>query len=169
MKEGNRLKAISLSIAGSISQLILHCSWVVVDWYFLSIQKIIMQMHLWVFFFLDKDLVVYFSMYNNNFIAVLFQIIVGNKNVDKDSAVSKYSQYISVLEEFTPKLLLRLLSLSLCRYLVFVMQYILLLQVLQVNMSLAARLLDNQYPVFSARNRSILCYCRSGNPRKIQY
>ena len=47
--------------------------------------------------------------------------------------MAKYVQYISVLEGFTPKLLLRLLSLSFFRYLVFVIQYILLLQVLHVE------------------------------------
>jgi len=55
------------------------------------------------------------------------------KLVEKIPAVAKYVQYISVLEGFTPKLLLRLLSLSFFRYLVFIIQYILLLQVLHVE------------------------------------
>ena len=49
--------------------------------------------------------------------------------------ISGFVRYISVLDEFTPKLLLRLLFLSLLRYLVFVLQYIFLLQVLQVEVS----------------------------------
>ena len=53
--------------------------------------------------------------------------------VDKIPAVGKYVKYINVLEEFTAKLLLRLLSLSFFRYLVFVIQYILMLQVLHVE------------------------------------
>jgi hypothetical protein len=57
------------------------------------------------------------------------------KLFEKIPAFSKYVQYISVLDEFTPKLLLRLLFLSLLRYLVFVIQYIFLLQVLQVEVS----------------------------------
>src|SRR5690606_27858386 len=52
--------------------------------------------------------------------------------VEKIPAMSKYVQYINVLEQFDPKLLLRLLSLSFFRYLTFVFQYILLLQVLNV-------------------------------------
>jgi hypothetical protein len=54
------------------------------------------------------------------------------KLVEKIPAMEKYVQYINVLEVFTPKLLLRLLSLSLFRYITFVLQYILLLQVLNV-------------------------------------
>jgi hypothetical protein len=53
--------------------------------------------------------------------------------IEKIPSAEKWSQYINVLEEFTPKLLLRLLSLSFFRYLVFVIQYILLLQVLEVE------------------------------------
>jgi hypothetical protein len=55
------------------------------------------------------------------------------KIVDKIPAAAKYVQYINVLEEFNPKLLLRLLSLSFFRYLVFIIQYILLLEVLHVD------------------------------------
>jgi hypothetical protein len=55
------------------------------------------------------------------------------KNIEKIQASKKFIEYINVLEEFTPKLLLRLLSLSFFRYLIFVLQYILLLQVLHVE------------------------------------
>jgi hypothetical protein len=53
--------------------------------------------------------------------------------IEKIPASKRFIQYVKVLEEFTPKLLLRLLSLSFFRYLVFVLQYILLLQVLNVT------------------------------------
>jgi hypothetical protein len=53
--------------------------------------------------------------------------------IEKIPTAEKWIRYINVLEEFTPKLLLRLLSLSFFRYLVFVIQYILLLQVLHVE------------------------------------
>lgn len=65
----------------------------------------------------------------------LFRLSWIIKLFEKIPAFSKYVQYISVLDEFTPKLLLRLLFLSLLRYLVFVIQYIFLLQVLQVEVS----------------------------------
>ena len=71
-----------------------------------------------------------------HFILVIFFFRLSwvTKIVERIPAINKYVQYISVLEEFNPKLLLRLLSLSFFRYLVFVIQYILLLQVLHVEM-----------------------------------
>ena len=42
-------------------------------------------------------------------------------------------KYINVLETFDAKILLRLLSLSLCRYLVFILQYIFMLELMQVE------------------------------------
>jgi hypothetical protein len=56
--------------------------------------------------------------------------------LERVSVFSKTIQYISVLDEFTPKLLLRLLLLSFLRYLVFVIQYILLLYVFKVEIGL---------------------------------
>jgi hypothetical protein len=44
-----------------------------------------------------------------------------------------FSKYISVLETFDAKILLRLLSISFFRYIVFVLQYIFILQLLQVE------------------------------------
>jgi hypothetical protein len=55
------------------------------------------------------------------------------KLIEKIPASKKFIEYIYVLEEFTAKLLLSLLSLSFFRYIVFVLQYILLLQVLHVE------------------------------------
>jgi hypothetical protein len=55
------------------------------------------------------------------------------KLLEKIPGSSKFIEYFNVLKEFTAKLLLRLLSLSFFRYLVFVLQYILLLQVLHVG------------------------------------
>jgi hypothetical protein len=55
------------------------------------------------------------------------------KLIEKIPASKKFIQYINVLEQFTAKLLLSLLWLSFFRYLVFVLQYILLLEVLHVE------------------------------------
>jgi len=46
---------------------------------------------------------------------------------------NRFSKYINVLETFDAKILLRLLSISLFRYVVFVLQYIFMLQLLQVE------------------------------------
>jgi hypothetical protein len=48
---------------------------------------------------------------------------------------ARFSKYINVLETFDAKILLRLLFLSVLRYFVFVLQYIFMLQLMQVEQS----------------------------------
>ena len=53
--------------------------------------------------------------------------------VEKLPYADRFSKYINVLETFDAKILLRLLSISFFRYIVFVLQYIFMLQLLQVE------------------------------------
>jgi hypothetical protein len=133
VKEGNRIKAISLSIAGSISQLlitlIMGCG---------GLAYIISQgnanapvMGLPVFWL--RTLLFLSACASVILLLFYFRLSWLIKLVEKIPSAAKYVEYINVLEQFTPKLLLRLLSLSFFRYVVFVIQYILLLQVLQVE------------------------------------
>jgi hypothetical protein len=55
--------------------------------------------------------------------------------LEKLQALGKIVKHISVLDEFTTRQLLQIMSLSLLRYLVFVLQYVLLLQVMHVEIS----------------------------------
>lgn len=138
IKEGSRLKAISLSIAGSISQLIitlvLGCSGLVYLLYFQGTHPAPV-MGLSVFWI--KVLLLISSIITVILILFFFRLAWLIRLIEKIPASKKFIQYVKVLEEFTPKLLLRLLSLSFFRYLVFVLQYILLLQVLNVTISWA--------------------------------
>ena len=134
VKEGSRIKAISLSIAGSISQLIITllmgCGGLVYLLYFQTAHKGPV-MGLSVFWI--ETLLFISGCVTAILILFFFRLSWLIKLVEKIPAAAKLVQYISVLEEFTPKLLLRLLSLSFFRYLVFVIQYVLLLQVLHVD------------------------------------
>ncbi len=133
VKEGNRIKAISLSIAGSISQLIIT---VVMGCGGLGFLIYSQPHHLAIMglsFFWLKTLLFISICSAIILILFFFRLSWVIRMIEKIPAFSKYVQYISVLEEFTPNLLLRLLSLSFFRYLVFVIQYILLLQVLHVD------------------------------------
>lgn len=134
VQEGNRIKAISLSIAGSISQLIITliigCGGLVYLIFFQG-NHAAPVMGLSVFWL--KTLLFLSSCVSIILILFYFRLSWLIKLVEKIPAAAKYVQYISVLDDFTPKLLLRLLSLSFFRYLVFVIQYILLLQVLDVD------------------------------------
>ena len=132
ISEGSRIKAVSLSIAGSISQLIITliigCMGLV---YLIFFQHTGAVMGLSVFWL--KTLLFLAACTAVILLLFYFRLAWLTRLVEKIPAAAKYVQYINVLEEFTPKLLLRLLSLSFLRYIVFVIQYILLLQVLHVD------------------------------------
>ncbi|MEO6905047.1 MAG: lysylphosphatidylglycerol synthase domain-containing protein [Ginsengibacter sp.] len=134
VKEGSRLKAISLSIAGSISQLIvtlvLGCAGLVYLLYFQTTHSGPL-MGLSVFWI--KILLFISAMVTAILVLFFFRLSWLIKLIEKIPSAKKFVQYINVLEEFTAKLLLSLLWLSFFRYLVFVLQYILLLQVLHVE------------------------------------
>ncbi|MEO5648475.1 MAG: lysylphosphatidylglycerol synthase domain-containing protein [Ginsengibacter sp.] len=137
VKDGSRIKAISLSIAGSVSQLIttllLGCGGLV---YLLFFQREGHTQVMGLSFFWIEILLFISSLFTALLILFFFRLSWLTRLVEKIPATAKYIKYINVLEEFTPKLLLRLLSLSFFRYLVFVLQYILLLQVLNVHILL---------------------------------
>ncbi len=134
VQEGKRIKAISLSIAGSISQLIITlvmgcCGLVYVIFYQGDNHTLVMGLPA----FWLKTLL--FLSCCATAITVLFYFRLSwlIKLIEKIPAAAKYVQYINVLDNFNAKLLLRLLYLSFFRYVVFVIQYILLLQVLDVS------------------------------------
>ena len=134
IKKGSRIKAVSLSIAGSISQLIITLLMGCIGLSFFIVYQlpdhssIIGLSYFWL-----KTLLIISTLATTIVILFFFRLAWLIKLIEKIPAVAKYVQYINVLENFTPKLLLRLLSLSFFRYLVFVFQYILLLQVLNVT------------------------------------
>ena len=136
VEEGKRIKAIPLSIAGSISQLIITllfgCAGLsfVIFFHGNNHAPIMGLPDFWlrVLLFISASATV---------ITILFYFRLSwlIRLIEKIPAAERYIQYISVLDDFNAKLLLRLLSLSFLRYLVFVIQYILLLHVLDVKIS----------------------------------
>ena len=124
IKDGNRIKAISLSIAGSISQLIITlfmgCGGLI---YLLFFQDQHQGPVMGLSFFWIEVLLFISSIVTGILILFFFRLSWLTKMIEKIPAAQKMVKYINVLEEFTPKLLLRLLSLSFFRYLVFVIQY----------------------------------------------
>lgn len=135
VKEGNRIKAISLSIAGSISQLIITlimgCFGLIYIIYCKNSNAPSLVLGLPVFWL--KTLLFLCSCATIIILLFYFRMAWLTKLIEKIPAAAKYVGYISVLDDVNAKLLLRLLYLSLLRYVVFVIQYILLLQVLDVS------------------------------------
>lgn len=133
---GNRIKAISLSIAGSISQLIvtvlMGCGGLI---FILLTRQINAASVMGLSFFWIKILLFISAIAASVLLFIYFRLSWLIKVIEKIPPFTKYAPYISVLEHFHAKVLLRLLYLSFIRFMVFVIQYILLLQVLNIEMT----------------------------------
>lgn len=128
--DGNRIKAISLTIVGSISQflvtMILGCCGLVYLRFFSQREAVLPAM--W------GDVLIYLSV-TITLVSSLFYLRIGwlVRTMEKVPALQKVVNHIKVLDEFDNVQLIRIFSLSLGRYMVFVLQYLLLLQVMQVE------------------------------------
>jgi hypothetical protein len=135
VQEEYRIHTISLSIAGSVAQLIITVLMGCLGLAYLLVQggEKVLSMELSVFW-----LRIFF--YGSCFgvtVLLLFFFRLGwlIRLIEKLPYSDRFARYINVLETFDAKILLRLLSLSLFRYLVFVMQYIFMLQLMEVEQS----------------------------------
>jgi hypothetical protein len=134
IREENRIKAISLNIVSSISQLlitmIMGCAGLIFLRYFSHNNQNALSVlpDFW------GNVLIYFSI-TGTLILFLVYIRLGwlVSLIEKIPAFNKITRHIKVLDEFSASQLLTILSLSLLRYLVFVLQYVLLLQVMQVE------------------------------------
>ena len=131
---GNRLKAISLSIAGSICQLaitlFMGCGGLIYLIYFSDFSNDVIMgiLPFWMKVFLlitiAASLVVLFFLLKLPWIIQL---------AEKINWMKRPIKYIKVLDNFKTDLLFKLLLLSLLRYIVFVIQYLFLIKILQVE------------------------------------
>lgn len=134
VKEGSRIKAIALSMAGSFSQVIITLTVGCIGLFYLiyfrmdARTEVIGLSTYWL-----KTLLFISSGVTLASILFFFRLAWMIRLIEKIPSAKKIVTYISVLDDFSPKLLLRLLSISFFRYLIFVFQYILLLQVLDVS------------------------------------
>ena len=133
VKEGSRLQTIPLSIAGSLAQLIVTVIMGCGGLAYLLLQPgtILTGMELppfWLKIFLSGSCLVALLM-------LFFYFRLGwlTRLVERLPYAQRFAVYLSVLENFDAKILLRLLSLSLFRYLVFVIQYGMMLQLMEVE------------------------------------
>jgi hypothetical protein len=134
--EGNRIKAISLTIVGSISQLlvtlIVGCSGL----FYLRVFAGNASNALNVLPELWSNVLIYLSI-GITIILLLFYLRLSwiVQLMEKMPGLQKIVKHIKVLDEFSNMQLLRILLLSFIRYLVFVCQYVLLLQVMDVQIA----------------------------------
>jgi hypothetical protein len=132
VSEGKRIRAVSLTIAGSFSQLIVTLFfgvlgiWMLKD-LFLS-NEYISSFSIWLKFL--EAILVFITIIC---LMIYFRISWIIKGVEKLPGASALVKHISVLEELSVTILLRVLSLSVTRFVVFIIQYNLLLQVMHVD------------------------------------
>jgi MFS family permease len=133
IKEGNRLQAVSLSIAGGMAQLIITMLMGCFGLGYLLVGMDANSELMGVSFFWLR--IFFYGSISGTLAFLLFFFRLGwlVKLMEKLPKSERFVKYINVLETFDAKILLRLLSLSLFRYLVFVLQYIFMLQLMQVE------------------------------------
>ena len=134
MDEGNRLRVISLTILGSISQLIITVLFGVVGLIVLKedIDKAVLPSWLeWI-----KNIGLIAGIIGFIFLTV-FYLRIGwlVRWIEKIPAIKKYIWLINELEKADTTLLLRLLSISMLRYFVFATQYFLLFKFFGVDVN----------------------------------
>lgn len=134
VQEQNRIKAISLTLVGSISQLlvtmVMGCLGLLylkyISHYDNSIPNVLPD--IW------GDVLIYLSI-GLTVILLLFYLRLGwlVRMMERLPSLQKIVNHIKVLDEFNDRNLVQILLLSFLRYLVFVLQYMLLLRVMHVE------------------------------------
>jgi uncharacterized membrane protein YbhN (UPF0104 family) len=133
MNEGNRLKAISLTITGSISQLIITLIMGITGLIILRspVEASGMISSFWL------DIILWGVLAATLILTVFYFRLSGLVRwIDRLPGNRRWAWLIETLEDFNATLLLRLLSLSALRFVVFIIQYYLLFQLFDVHVSL---------------------------------
>jgi hypothetical protein len=133
VNEGNRLTAVSLSVAGGIAQLIITMLMGTFGLLYIFFTKAEPNHELGFSFFWLK-LFLYGSIFVMlGLLFLFFRLSWLIRLIGKLPYAKRFLKYINVLGTLGAKVLLRLLFLSLLRYIVFVLQYIFMLQLMQVE------------------------------------
>lgn len=132
MDEGNRLKTISTTIVGSISQLIITlvagCFGLIVLLPKIKAASMITSPWTEVLLYGVIATIIVLTLF-------YFRLSWLIKWVDRLPRSNKYSYLVKALEDFNATLLLQLLSLSALRFIVFIIQYYLLFRLFDVHVS----------------------------------
>jgi len=133
MKEGNRLKAISLTITGSISQLIIT---LIMGFTGLIILKPLIEKAQLITSFWYGILLYGVAGVTAFLTLFYFRLSWLVKWIDRLPGSRRYAWLIETLENFDATLLLQIMSLSALRFIVFIVQYYLLFRLFDVDVSL---------------------------------
>ncbi|HZI52843.1 MAG TPA: lysylphosphatidylglycerol synthase domain-containing protein [Chitinophagaceae bacterium] len=133
IEDGKRIKAISLTIAGSMSQLLITLLMGFAG--LLILRRPVENSGMISSFWMD---VLLYGVFGSVAILTLFYFKLSwlVSRIDRLPGSKKYSWVIDALEDFNATLLLQLLSLSAARFFVFIVQYYLLFRLFDVHVSL---------------------------------
>jgi uncharacterized membrane protein YbhN (UPF0104 family) len=134
LDEGNRLRGIVLSVVGSMSQIIVTFATGLVSLIYMRLHILDDTHHLegLSIFWLDS-LIYAITVGIVLFILLYFRLSWAIQLLEKIPFIAKHKFFVQKLENLHWRELTRILFLSCCRYVVFVVQYVLLLQVFDVE------------------------------------
>ncbi len=136
MHEGNRIRSISVTMVGSLAQLIITVTMGTIGLLYLryffnfTLNPFSELSIVWL-----DGLIYILIIIGVLMVSLYFSLSWVTKTVEKIPWIAKYSFFIQKVEDFHWKELTRILNLSFARYLVFISQYLLLLQVFKVDAS----------------------------------
>ena len=134
--EENRLKAISLTVLGSISQLTITMLMGTVGLALLKYADIVPEKTFDSISWLLSDTLFVISVLVTIVLLLLyFRVHFLISNIARIRTLKRFTNYIAVVDVFSGKQLLRILFLSFFRYMVFILQYMLLLRVMEVDIA----------------------------------
>jgi len=135
VEEGKRLKAIPVTIICSMAQLqvTLYTGMVAI----LTLDEVLANLLAWDRTFLIFSRAILYIAIAGAVLLTLIYFRIGwfVRKLQTWRMMKRIMPYMAVVEQFNATILLRILSLSVCRYLVFVLQYYLVFQVFEVDVS----------------------------------
>jgi len=133
--DGKRLQAIPVTIICSMAQLQVTLYTGIVA--MLTLQDVLVKLLAWdrIFLLFSRALVLFAIAGAILLTLIYFRIGWFVKKLHKWRRMNRIIRYVEIVEQLNATILLRILSLSVCRYLVFVLQYYLIFQVFEVKLS----------------------------------
>lgn len=137
IKEGNRIRAITLTFVGSMSQLIITMIFGTIGLFLIRSHFYSTANQVFTLSLTAVNTITYGSIaITAALIAVYFEISWLVRLLEKVPFVARYAYFFQKLEDFGWRELLKVLLISFFRYCVFIVQYLLLLQVFRVDVSI---------------------------------
>ncbi len=137
VQEENRVRAISVTILGSISQLAITMLMGTIGLLYLRyFSSAGQQSNLLPLLINDLVLIISFAV-TVILLLLFFKVHYFIEAMTRVSFLKKFVKHIAVADAFSGKQMLRILILSFFRYMVFILQYLFLLEVMDVNISMS--------------------------------